>query len=79
MSSGFGAPSAVAILSTALLCAFSSPAMSQTTGSSSLPSKDTTQFLGWRNADAWWYCSSLLAGGKLSGEKNVAELKRPGR
>lgn len=33
--------------------------------------KDTTQFLGWRNADAWWYCSSLLAGGKLAGEKFV--------
>jgi hypothetical protein len=42
--------------------------------------KDTTQFLGWRNADAWWYCSSLLAGGKLAGEKvQVAELKRSGR
>jgi hypothetical protein len=42
--------------------------------------KDTTQFLGWRNSDAWWYCSSLLAGGKLSGEKlQVAELKRSGR
>jgi hypothetical protein len=33
--------------------------------------KDTTQFLGWRNSDAWWYCSSLLAGGKLAGEKFV--------
>jgi len=42
--------------------------------------KDTTQFLGWRNADAWWYCTSLLAGGKLAGEKlQVAELKRSGR
>ena len=33
--------------------------------------KDTTQFLGWRNVDAWWYCTSLLAGGKLAGEKFV--------
>ncbi len=42
--------------------------------------KDTSQFLGWRNADAWWYCSSLLAAGKLAGEKvRVAELKRSGR
>jgi len=42
--------------------------------------KDTTQFLGWRNSDAWWYSSSLLAGGKLAGEKlQVAELKRSGR
>jgi hypothetical protein len=42
--------------------------------------KDTTQFLGWRNSDAWWYCSSLLAAGKLAGEKvQVAELKRSGR
>ena len=41
--------------------------------------KDTTQFLGWRNSDAWWYCSSLLAGGKLAGEKvQVAELRRSG-
>jgi hypothetical protein len=42
--------------------------------------KDTTQFLGWRNSDAWWYCSSLLAGGKLAGEKlQLAEIKRSGR
>jgi hypothetical protein len=42
--------------------------------------KDTSQFLGWRNSDAWRYCSSLLAGGKLAGEKlQVAELKRSGR
>jgi hypothetical protein len=41
--------------------------------------KDTSQFLGWRNSDAWRYCSSLLAGGKLAGEKlQVAELKRSG-
>jgi len=41
---------------------------------------DTTRFLGWRDTDAWWYCSSLLAGGKLAGEKlQVAELKRSGR
>ena len=41
--------------------------------------KDTTQFLGWRNSDAWWYCSSLLAGGELAGEKvQVAELRRSG-
>jgi hypothetical protein len=33
--------------------------------------KDTTVFLGWRHNDAWWYCSSLLAGGKLAGEKFV--------
>lgn len=37
-------------------------------------------FLGGSNAGAWWYCSSLLAGGKLAGEKpQVAELKRSGR
>jgi hypothetical protein len=36
--------------------------------------------LGARNSEAWWYCSSLLAGGKLAGEKyQVAELKRSGR
>jgi hypothetical protein len=42
--------------------------------------KDTRQFLGARPSEAWWYCSSLLAGGKLAGEKiQVAELKRSGR
>jgi hypothetical protein len=42
--------------------------------------KDTSMFLGARQSEAWWYCSSLLAGGKLAGEKvQVAELKRSGR
>jgi hypothetical protein len=42
--------------------------------------RDTGLFLGWRNNDVWWYCSSLLAGGKLAGEKyQVADLKRSGR
>ena len=42
--------------------------------------KDARMFLGARNAEAWWYCSSLLAGGKLAGEKyQVAELRRSGR
>jgi hypothetical protein len=47
--------------------------------------KDTGLFLGARPAEVWWYCSSLLAGGKLAGEKlaaqkvQVAELKRSGR
>jgi len=42
--------------------------------------KDARMFLGARNSEAWWYCSSLLAGGKLAGEKyQVAELKRSGR
>jgi hypothetical protein len=35
---------------------------------------------GWHPNGIWWYCSSLLAGGKLAGEKlQVAELKRSGR
>jgi hypothetical protein len=35
---------------------------------------------GWARNGTWWYCSSLLAGGKLAGEKlQVAELKRSGR
>jgi len=42
--------------------------------------QDTGMFLGWKNHEVWWYCSSLHAGGKLAGEKHqVAELKRPGR
>ena len=41
--------------------------------------------LGWRSNETRWYCSSLMAGGKLSGEKlpgapyQVADLKRSGR
>jgi hypothetical protein len=37
-------------------------------------------FLAWRTHEVWWYCSSLLAGGKLAGEKvQVAEVGRSGR
>jgi hypothetical protein len=37
-------------------------------------------FLAWRQYEVWWYCSSLHAGGKLSGEKvQVAEVKRARR
>ena len=42
--------------------------------------RETGLFLGGNNRGVWWYCSSLHAGGKLSGEKQqVAELKRSGR
>ena len=42
--------------------------------------RETGMFLAWRQYEVWWYCSSLHAGGKLSGEKQqVAELKRSGR
>ena len=42
--------------------------------------KETSLFLGADHRGAWWYCSSLLAGGKLAGEKRqVAELTRSGR
>jgi hypothetical protein len=38
---------------------------------------DGGRFLGWRNNEMRWYCSSLHAAGKLAGEKvQVAELKR---
>jgi hypothetical protein len=41
---------------------------------------DGGRFLGWRNPEMRWYCSSLHAAGKLAGEKyQVAELKRSGR
>jgi hypothetical protein len=44
---------------------------------------DCTQdghLLGWRSNEISWYCTSLAAGGKFSGEKyQVAELKRSGR
>jgi hypothetical protein len=42
--------------------------------------RETGMFLAWRNHEVWWYCSSLHAAGKLSGEKlQVADLKRSGR
>lgn len=43
--------------------------------------RETGLFLGGNNRGVWWYCSSLMAGGKLAGEKKpqVAELKRTGR
>jgi len=42
--------------------------------------RETGMFLAWRQYEVWWYCSSLHAAGKLSGEKlQVAELKRSGR
>jgi hypothetical protein len=42
--------------------------------------RETQLFLGGNDRGVWWYCSSLLAGGKLAGEKHqVAELKRSGR
>ena len=42
--------------------------------------KEARLFLGARNNETWWYCSSLLAGGKLPGENvKVAELKRSRR
>ena len=31
--------------------------------------RETRLFLGGNNRGVWWYCSSLLAGGKLAGEK----------
>lgn len=41
---------------------------------------ETGMFLGARQFEVWWYCSSLHAGGKLSGEKvQLAELKRSRR
>jgi hypothetical protein len=36
--------------------------------------KETKVFLGLDRNKAWWFCTSLLAGGKLAGEKyKVAE------
>ena len=41
---------------------------------------DGGRFLGWRNNEMRWYCSSLHAAGKLAGEKvQVAELQRSAR
>jgi hypothetical protein len=42
--------------------------------------RESGVFLAWKHWETWWYCSSLHAAGKLSGEKlQVAELKRSGR
>ena len=41
--------------------------------------RETGMFLGARHYEVWWYCSSLLAGGKLSGEKvQVADVRQSG-
>jgi hypothetical protein len=40
---------------------------------------DTKTFLGSTSKEARWICSSLLAGGKLAGERQVAEIKQSGR
>lgn len=46
---------------------------------------DTGAFLSGDRRGSWWYCSSLLAGGKLAGEKlagapyQVADVKRSAR
>jgi hypothetical protein len=37
--------------------------------------RDGGMFLGWRNNDVWWYCSSLAAAGHFK----VADARRPGR
>ena len=37
--------------------------------------RESGLFLGWRNNEIWWYCTSLAAGQKYQ----VAELKRSGR
>jgi hypothetical protein len=42
--------------------------------------RESGMFLAWKHWEIWWYCSSLHAGGKLSGEKlQIAEVKRSGR
>jgi len=42
-----------------------------------LECKDTKVFLGWDQRKAWWFCSSMQAGGRFAGEQKVAE--RSGR
>lgn len=42
--------------------------------------RETGHFLGARHYEVWVYCSSLLASGKLSGEKvQIAEVRQSGR
>jgi hypothetical protein len=42
--------------------------------------RESGMFLAWKHWESWWYCSSLHAAGKFSGEKlQVAETKRSGR
>jgi hypothetical protein len=38
--------------------------------------KETKVFLGLDRNKAWWFCTSLLAGGKLAGEKNAGEKNK---
>ena len=41
--------------------------------------KEVGMFVGWRPADVSWYCSSLYASGKLSGEKHQQFAERSAR
>ena len=40
---------------------------------------ETKALLGSTSRESRWICTSLLAGGKLAGEKQVAEIKQSGR
>ncbi len=54
---------------------FSATCRDTLTYSSYLECRDTKVFLGWDRNRAWWFCSSMAAGGKFQ----VAELKRSRR
>lgn len=41
--------------------------------------KEVGLFVGWKPTDMWWYCSSLYASGKLSGEMQQQVAERSGR
>jgi hypothetical protein len=44
-----------------------------------LECKDTKVFLGMDRNKAWWFCTSLLAGGKFAGEKYKVAERSAGR
>lgn len=41
--------------------------------------REIGMFVGFKSTEMWWYCSSLHAGGKLSGEKQQQFAERSGR
>jgi hypothetical protein len=44
-----------------------------------LECKETKTFLGWDQRKAWWFCSSMQAGGRFAGEKNYKVAEGSGR
>ena len=58
---------------------FSSTCKDTLTYKTYLECKETKVFLGLDQRKAWWFCSSMQAGGKFAGEKNYKVAEGSGR